>query len=118
MVSKSSRARLIIYTILKLQRSARIKLPTAQQVSMRRPNIIIECELTMRLRPLDIAVRKTPQRFLTLPAPRQDLRSLPSHRARSFSAGLTTLTMKRVSKFNERKGFQAHILKLRPRDPI
>src|SRR5437667_11147291 len=100
MVIESSKARLTIYTILKLQSLARIQLPTPIRVSMKEPNTTIECELTMRLRPPDIAVRKTPPPFLLFLSPHQDLGSPPLHPAQSFSPGLTTLTMKQVSKFN------------------
>ena len=70
-----------IYTSLKLERLARMELPTPLQVSVKQPNITIECELTMRLRPPHIAVRKTPQLFLIFPPRHQDLRSPPSHPA-------------------------------------
>src|SRR5436189_6334785 len=80
---------------------------------MKEPSITLQCELTIRLRSPDIPLKRTPQLFLIPPTHHQDLRSLPSHQAESFSPGLTTLTMKQVSGFNERKGLQAHILKLR-----
>ncbi len=67
MVIKSSKALLMIYTSLKLASLARMQLPTALQVSMQERNITIECELTMRLRPLHIAVRRTPPRFPIFP---------------------------------------------------
>src|SRR6184192_3792912 len=49
MVIESRRARLTIYTILKLQSLARIQPRTPIRVSMKEPNTTIECELTMRL---------------------------------------------------------------------
>src|SRR5437667_12252429 len=97
MVIKLSKALLIIYTTMRLGSLARTKLPTALQVSMQGPSITTECELTMRLRLLHIAVRKTPPLFLIFPPRHQDLRLPPSHRAQSAWPGLTTLTMKRRS---------------------
>src|SRR6266581_1007104 len=117
MVIKSSKALLMIYTSVRLGSLARTKPPTALWVSMQGPNITIECALTIRLRLLYTAVRQTPPLFLTSPPHHQDLRSPPSHRAQSVSPGLTTRTMKRVSRFNESK-VQAHIQPLRQRQPM
>src|SRR5437667_11772957 len=108
MVIKSSKALLMIYTSLKLASLAQMQLPTVLQVSVKEPNITIECELTMRLRPLHIAVRRTPPLFLVFPSHHQDLRSPPSHPAQSLLPGLTTLTMRPVSRFNASKAQQAH----------
>src|SRR5947207_1957501 len=85
-----------------------MQLPTAIQVSAKTLDITIECELTMRLRFPHIAVRKTPQRFQIFPPHHQDLRSRPSSQTESLSPGLTTLTMKRVSRSSE-KGLQERI---------
>src|SRR5438270_8744540 len=118
MVIKSSKALLRIYTSLKLASLARMQLPTALQVSMQERNITIECELTMRLRPLHIAVRRTPPLFLVFPSHHRDLRSPPSHPAQSASPGLTTRTMRQVSRFNGSKVQQAHIRKLQRQEPM
>src|SRR5712691_6469318 len=115
MVIKLSKALLTIYTTVRLRSLARTKPPTALRVSVKGPNITIECELTMRSRLLYTAVRQTPRLFLTLPPRHQDLRLPPSHRAQSASPGLTILTMKRVSRFNESKVLQAYIQPLRQR---
>src|SRR5947207_193050 len=117
MVIQSSKALLMIYTSVKLASLLRIKSPTALRVSVKGPNITIECELTMRLRLLYTAVRQTPRLFLTFPPRHQDLRLPPSHRAQSALPGLTILTMKRVSRFNESKVLQAYIRPLRRRQP-
>ena len=106
---KSSKALLIIYTTLKLRSLPRMQPPTVLQVSVQEPNITIECELTMRLRLPHIAVRRTPPLFLVFPSHHQDSRSPPFCQAKSLSPGLTTLTMKRVSRFSERKVLRAHI---------
>src|SRR5215470_1887752 len=100
----------MIYTSSKLPLLVQMRPRTALQVSVKGPNITIECELTMRLRPPHIAVRQTPPLFLILPRHHRDLRSPPSHRVQSVSPGLTTLTMKRVSRFSGSKVLRAHIL--------
>src|SRR5207244_11530026 len=96
----------------------RMQLPTALQVSMQERSITIECELTMRLRPLHIAVRRTPPLFLVFPSHHQDLPSPPSHPAQTVFPGLTTLTMRPVSRFNASKAQQAHIRKLQRQEPM
>src|SRR5438552_19172957 len=98
MVIKLSKALLTIYTTLRLGSLARTKLPTALQVSVQGRNTTIGCELTMRLRLRHTAVRKTPPHFLVFPSHHQDSQSPPFCQARSLSPGLTTLTMKRVSR--------------------
>src|SRR6266705_2357400 len=118
MVIKSSKALLIIYTLSKLRSLARMQLPTALQVSMQERNITIECELTMRLRPLHIAVRRTPPFFPISPPNHRDLQSPPLHPAQSVFPGLTTLTMRPVSRFNASKADQAHIRKLQRQEPM
>ena len=72
----------------------------------------------MRLRRPHIAVRKTPPLFLVFPSRHQGSRSPRFCQARSLSPGLTTLTMKRVSRFNESKGLPAHIQRLQQREPM
>src|ERR1700741_614430 len=99
----------MIYTSSKFTSLLRMQPLTALQVSMQGPSITTECALTMLLRPRHIAVRRTPPLFLVFPRHHQDLRSPLSHRAQSLSPGPTTLTMKRVSRFNGSKGLQAHI---------
>src|SRR5256885_1466407 len=118
MVTKSSKALLTIYTTLRLGSLPRTQLPTLLQVSAKEPNITIGCELTMGLRSPHIAVKRTLPLFGIFPSHHQDLGSPPSHRAQSASPGLTILTMKRVSRFNESKVLQAHIQPLRQRQPI
>src|ERR1041385_2986621 len=86
--------------------------PTAIQGSAKTLNITTECELTMRLRFPHIAVRKALQRFPIFPPHHRDLRSPPSHPARSVLLGPTTLTMKQASRFNGSKGLEAYIRKL------
>ena len=71
-------------------------------------SITTECELTMRLRLPHIVVRKTPPLFPVFPSRHQGSRSPPFCQARSLSPGLTTLTMKRVSRFNG-KGLRERI---------
>src|SRR5882762_2925616 len=117
MVIKSSKALLTIYTTTRLGSLGRIKPPTTLRVSVKGPSITIECALTMRLRLPHTAVRQTPPLFLTFLPRHQDLRLPPSHRAQSASPGLTILTMKRVSRFNESK-VQAHIQPLRQRQQM
>src|SRR6266705_4980889 len=118
MVIKSSKALLMIYTSSKFTSLVRMQPPTMLQVSMQGPNITIECELTMRLRPLHTAVRRTPPLFLVFPSHHRDLRSPPSHPAQSVFPGLTTLTMRPVSRFNASKAQQAHIRKLQRQEPM
>src|SRR6266568_7657184 len=112
MVIESSKALLMIYTSSKFTSLLPMQPPTALQVSVKEPNITIECELTIRLRLRHIAVRRTPPLFLVFPSHHQDSRSPPSPRAQSVWPGLTTLTMKQVSRFNESRVLPAHILKL------
>src|SRR5436305_703382 len=118
MVTESSKARLTIYTTARLRSSARTEHPTVLQVSMKGPSITIDCELTMRLRPPHIAVRKTPPLFGIFQSHHLDLGSPPSHPDQSFSPGLTTLTMKQASRFYGSKALQAHILKLQRQEPM
>src|SRR5438477_534763 len=115
MVIKSSKALLMIYTSSRFTSLLPMQPPTALRVSVKGSNITIECALTIRLRLLYTAVRQTPLLFLTFPPRHQDLRLPPSHRAQSASPGLTILTMKRVSRFNESKVLEAHIQPLRQR---
>src|SRR6266567_6201876 len=118
MVIKSSKALLTIYTTLRLGSLPRTQLPTPLQVSAKEPNITIGCELTMGLRSPHIAVKRTPPLFGIFPSHHQHLGSPPSHRAQSVSPGLTTRTMRRVSRFNESKVLQAHIQPLQQREPM
>src|SRR5438552_4123183 len=118
MVIESSKALSMIYTSSKFTSLVRMQPPTMLQVSVKGPNITTECALTIRLRLLYTAVRQTPRLFLTFRPRHQDLRLPPSHRAQSVWPGLTTLTMKRVSRFNESKVLQAHIQPLRQRQPM
>src|SRR5437667_2060322 len=109
MVIKLSKALLIIYTTMRLGSLARTKLPTALQVSMEGPSITTECELTMRLRLLHIAVRKTPPLFLIFPPRHRDLRLPPSHRAQSVSPGLTTSAKHRAELQSQHEVLCPHI---------
>src|SRR5258705_11415853 len=84
---------------------------------MQGPNITIECELTIRLRLRHIAVKRTPPLFLVFPSHHQDLRSPPFCQTRSLSPGLTTLTMKPVSR-SSGKRLQEGIPTLQQREPM
>src|SRR5262245_44670205 len=116
MVIKSSKALLIIYTTRRLESLHRTQLPTPLRVSVRGRDITIESELTMRLRCPHIAVKRTPPLFLVFPWHHQDLRSPPFCQTKSLSPGLTTLTMKRVSR-SRGKGLQESISILQQREP-
>src|SRR6266550_4890434 len=117
MVIKLSKALLTIYTTLRLRSLARTKLPTTLQVSVQGRNTTIEYELTVRLRLPHIAVKRTPPLFLVFPSHHQDLRSRPFCQTRSLSPGLTTLTMKRVSR-SSGEGLRERIPILQQREPM
>ena len=72
---------------------------------MKEPNITIECELTMRLRPPDIPAEKSAT-TLSNHSPRtiRTYDHLHHIKRKSFSPGLITLEMNQVSRFNERQG--------------
>src|SRR5882724_7489863 len=71
----------------------------------------------MRLRCPHIAVKRTPRHLLVFPSHHQDLRLLPFCQAKSLSPGLTTLTMKPVSRSSE-KELQEGIPILQQREPM
>src|SRR5437899_9493032 len=105
----------MIYTSSKFTSLVRMQPPTMLQVSVQGQSITIECELTIRLRLLHIAVRKTPPLFLVFPSHHQDLRSPPFCQAKLLSPGLITLTMKPVSR-SSGKGLQERIPILQQRE--
>src|SRR6267154_3483827 len=107
----------MIYTSSKFTSLVRMQPPTMLQVSMQGQSITIECELTIRLRLLHIAVRRTPPLFLVFPSHHQDSRSPPFCQTKSLSPGLTTLTMKRVSR-SSGKGLREGIPILQQREPM
>src|SRR6266498_4580218 len=118
MVITSSKALLTMYILSKLRLLARTPLPTVRQVSTQGRNITTEYERSIRLRLPHIAIRQTPLLLLVFPSHHQDLRLPPFCQARSLSPGLTTLTMKPVSRRSESKVLQAHIQPLQQREQM